>query len=234
MNAELEIQQVKYRIAEVYARRELLKLALETGMSPLMLATLKGKRLLVEELLGLGADPNHVNDDDHHALWFACVYGDPDLASLLIAHGANVDNQNVNGATCAIYTASTGKLDVLQRLVQAGADLAKETSGGYTALESASTLSVLKFLRGLAVDRRTLSAAEPGNDEKRGKDWRQFSAILATPTVISSQSFFRRRKYRVRRKNSSPQASHEESCCRRGNSQAQESRSNSCQGTCRQ
>ncbi|OYY94911.1 MAG: hypothetical protein B7Y41_04965 [Hydrogenophilales bacterium 28-61-23] len=131
----------------------------ENSMSPLMLAALKGERALVEELLALGADPNHVNDDEHHALWFACVHGDPELVSLLIAHGANVDNQNVNGATCAIYTASTGKLEALKRLVQAGADLAKETSGGYTALESASTLPVLKFLRGFAPERRALSAA---------------------------------------------------------------------------
>jgi hypothetical protein len=48
---------------------------------------------------------------------------------------------------------------VLKRLVQAGADLGKETSGGYTAFESASTLPVLKYLRGLSVDRRVLSAA---------------------------------------------------------------------------
>jgi len=120
---------------------------IDNGMSPLMLAALKGERSLVEELLALGADPNHVNDDDHHALWFACVHGDPELVALLIAHGAHVDNQNVNGATCAIYTASTGKLDVLKRLVEAGADLDKETSGGYTALDSASTLPVLKYLR---------------------------------------------------------------------------------------
>ncbi|MBW8370720.1 MAG: ankyrin repeat domain-containing protein [Thiobacillus sp.] len=120
---------------------------IDNGMSPLMLAALQGERALVEELLALGADPNHVNDDDHHALWFACVHGDPELVSLLIAHGANVDNQNVNGATCAIYTASTGKLDVLKRLVDAGANLDKETSGGYTALDSASTLPVLKYLR---------------------------------------------------------------------------------------
>lgn len=132
---------------------------IDHGMSPLMLASLKGEHGLVEELLAHGADPNHVNDDDHHALWFACVHGDPELVSRLIAHGAHVDNQNVNGATCAIYTASTGKLEVLRRLVEAGADLAKETSGGYTALESASTLAVLKYLRGLAPDRRTLSAA---------------------------------------------------------------------------
>lgn len=119
----------------------------DNGMSPLMLAALRGERAAVEALLDRGADPNHVNDDDHHALWFACVHGDPELVSLLLARGANVDNQNVNGATCAIYAASTGKLEVLRRLVQAGADLGKETTGGYTALESASTLPVLRFLR---------------------------------------------------------------------------------------
>jgi rhodanese-related sulfurtransferase len=131
----------------------------DNGMSPLMVAALKGERGVVEALLALGADPNHVNDDDHHALWFACVHGDAEMVSLLIARGANVDNQNVNGATCAIYAASTGKLEVLKRLVEAGADLGKETSGGYTALESAATLPVLKYLRGLSADRRVLSPA---------------------------------------------------------------------------
>jgi len=38
---------------------------------------------------------------------------------------------------------------VLKCLVEAGADLSKETSGGYTALDSAATLPVLKYLRGL-------------------------------------------------------------------------------------
>jgi rhodanese-related sulfurtransferase len=128
---------------------ERLHARIDNGMSPLMLAALKGERALVEELLALGADPNHLNDDDHHALWFACVHGDPELVALLIAHGANVDNQNVNGATCAIYAASTGKLDVLKRLVETGADLGRETTGGYTALDSASTLPVLKYLRGV-------------------------------------------------------------------------------------
>jgi rhodanese-related sulfurtransferase len=120
---------------------------IDNGMSPLMLAALKGDATMLEELLALGADPNHVNDDDHHALWFACVHGDPRGVSRLIARGANVDNQNVNGATCAIYAASTGKLEILKRLVEAGADLKKATSAGYSVMESASTLPVLKYLR---------------------------------------------------------------------------------------
>lgn len=131
----------------------------EDGMTPLMRAALQGERPWVEELLALGADPNHVNHDLHHALWFACVHGDPDLASLLIEQGGDVDNQNVNGATCAIYAASTGKLEILKRLVAAGADLSLETSGGYNALESAATLPVLRYLRGLSPDRSRLSAA---------------------------------------------------------------------------
>jgi rhodanese-related sulfurtransferase len=132
---------------------------IDNGMAPLMLAALRGESALVEELLALGADPNHVNDDEHHALWFACVHGDEQLVAKLIAHGARVDNQNVNGATCAIYAASTGKLAVLRRLVEAGADLSLETSGGYTALESASTLPVLKYLRALAPERPVVSTA---------------------------------------------------------------------------
>ena len=87
------------------------------------------------------------------------VQGDPDLVSLLIEKGGDVDNQNVNGATCAIYAASTGKLEILKRLVAAGADLSLETSGGYNALESAATLPVLRYLRGLSPDRSRLSAA---------------------------------------------------------------------------
>lgn len=140
-----------YPESSVHARND-------TGMTPLMVAALQGERELVEELLALGADPNHVNDDDHHALWFACVHGNPDLVTLLIAHGANVDNQNVNGATCAIYSASTGKLEVLKCLVEAGADLRKETTGGYTVLDSASTLPVLKYLREVAKVRGSLLA----------------------------------------------------------------------------
>jgi hypothetical protein len=120
---------------------------IDNGMSPLMLAALKGERALVEELLALGADPNHVNDDDHHALWFACVHGDPELVSLLIAHGAHVDNQNVNGATALIYAASAGKTGIVRLLLDAGADTTLETLDGFTALDVAANLACMNMLR---------------------------------------------------------------------------------------
>ena len=121
----------------------------EMGMSPLMMAALKGEHELVDALLAAGADPRQVNDDEHHALWFACVHGDVALVEKLIACGSDIDNRNINGVTCAIYAASTGKLDVLKTLVDAGANLGIRTHDGVDALESASTLPVLRYLKPL-------------------------------------------------------------------------------------
>lgn len=119
------------------------------GMSPLMMASLKGEHEIVDALLAAGADPKQMNDDEHHALWFACVHGDVGLVNKLIEVGCDINNRNVNGVTCAIYAASTGKLEVLQTLVEAGADLSIATHDGISVLESASTMPVLKYLKPL-------------------------------------------------------------------------------------
>ncbi len=120
---------------------------IDLGMSALMIATLKGDLAQVDWLLQQGADPNPINDDGHHALWFACVNGDLALVDRLIEAGGKVNNRNVNGVTSAIYAASTGKIEVLKRLLAAGADPAIRTDDGYNALDSASTLEVLRFLK---------------------------------------------------------------------------------------
>jgi len=121
----------------------------DLGMSSLMVAVLKGEHEIVDALLSAGADPKQINDDEHHALWFACVNGDTTLIKKLIVSGCDIDNRNINGVTCAIYAASTGKLDVLRILVDAGANLDIRTSDGSDALDSASTLAVLRYLKPL-------------------------------------------------------------------------------------
>jgi len=121
----------------------------ELGMSPLMKAALAGDPALVDALLAAGADVRALNDDEHHALWFACVNGDVSLVQKLIAAGSDINNRNVNGVTCIIYAASTGKLEVLKTLIEAGADPGISTHDGISPLESASTLPVLRFLRTL-------------------------------------------------------------------------------------
>ena len=60
---------------------------------------------------------------------------------------ADLDNQNANGATCLMYASSSGKLDVVRTLINAGARLSPETPEGFTALDLASTLPVLRLLK---------------------------------------------------------------------------------------
>ena len=120
---------------------------IENAMTPLMLAAMYGKTEIVHTLLAAGANANCLNDDDNNALWFACVSNHPELVSELLHHGININNQNVNGATCLIYCASTGKLDLVTLLTQAGADISRQTLDGFNALDSATTVPILKYLK---------------------------------------------------------------------------------------
>ena len=122
---------------------------IENGMSPLMLAAMQGDPAKVNALLIGGANVNLVNDDENNALWFACFSNQIQIAHELIRHGCDVNNQNVNGASCLIYAASTGKYDFVRELIQASADISKQTLDGYNALDSATTLPILKMLKPL-------------------------------------------------------------------------------------
>jgi len=117
------------------------------SMTPLMLAALQGEAMIVTLLLQAGIDINRRNDDDNNALWFACVGNHPAVARQLIDQGIDIDNQNVNGATCLIYAASAGKSAMVRLLVEAGADLQCTTLDDFTALDSATTLPILKYLK---------------------------------------------------------------------------------------
>ena len=120
---------------------------IENGMSPLMLAAMQGDRDIVQMLLNQSPDVNLLNDDENNALWFACVSNNLLIVRELIRSGCNINNQNVNDATCLIYSASTGKFDIVRELFWAGADIRKQTLDGFNALDSATTLKILKFLK---------------------------------------------------------------------------------------
>jgi ankyrin repeat protein len=120
---------------------------IDNGMSALMLAAMQGELEIVRVLVTGGADVNLINDDENNALWFACVSDELFIVQELLHTHCNINNQNVNGATCLIYCASTGKYDILRELVDAGADISKQTLDGFTALDSATTLPILKFLK---------------------------------------------------------------------------------------
>ncbi len=120
---------------------------IENGMSPLMLAAMQGDSDVVQLLLKHNADVNLINDDENNALWFACVSNKLTIIRKLLEYGCDINNQNVNGATCLIYSSSTGKFDIVRELILAGADIRKQTLDGFNALDSATTLPILKFLK---------------------------------------------------------------------------------------
>ena len=119
----------------------------ENGMSAVMTAALEGDIDILHTLIEHNADLDLVNDDDNNALWFACFKDNIDIINKLIRHGINIDHQNVNGATVLIYAASAGKYEVVLALITAGADTSKQTLDGFNALDSASTLPILRFLK---------------------------------------------------------------------------------------
>jgi len=124
-----------------------LNVRIQNGMSNLMLASLQGNNLLVDELIKTGVDVDLLNDDHNNALWFASVSEDEQTIRLLLDKYIDIDNQNVNGATALIYAASAGKFNVVKLLTEHHADLHKTTHDDFTALDSATSLPVLKYLK---------------------------------------------------------------------------------------
>jgi len=117
------------------------------SMTALMTAAMQGEPDIVCALLAAGADTRLLNDDMNNVLWFACVSNNTYIIEEILRYGCDIDNQNVNGATCLIYASSSGKLDIVKQLVQSGADTGRKTLDGFDALDSAATLPTLKFLQ---------------------------------------------------------------------------------------
>jgi len=128
-----------------------LKDRVSNANTPLMEAAIEDNLVMVNALLSRGADADLINDDENIALWFACFRNNQEMIKSLIARTSNINHQNVNGATCLSYAASTGKFDVVKLLVEAGADEKLETHDGFSALELSSTFPILTFLKSISL-----------------------------------------------------------------------------------
>jgi rhodanese-related sulfurtransferase len=117
------------------------------GLTPLMRAALGGERVLVRELMQLGADVHRRNHDGNTALWLACVARDAGIVADLIAAGIDLDNRNDAGATALMYTASSDRPELLAVLLAAGADPLLKNLDDMRAVELAGSLACLRLLR---------------------------------------------------------------------------------------
>jgi ankyrin repeat protein len=105
---------------------------------------------VVEFLFGKGADINSKDGDGQTALLYAAKRSFNQTAAFLLENGAEVDVQgNKQGATALILAAGWGNVELVQMLLDHGADPSVTDRFGQTARMAASdrgNLAVLEIL----------------------------------------------------------------------------------------
>lgn len=125
------------------------------GVPAVMLAALFADAACVEQLLKRGADPNQADTAGATALMWAIP--DRQKVRVLIEHGADVNARSSGLCRTPLLVASgyPGTVDLLELLLDRGADLRAKDAAGFTALSLAmlnADVDVLRFLVGRGLD----------------------------------------------------------------------------------
>ncbi|TAN66564.1 MAG: ankyrin repeat domain-containing protein [Methylobacter sp.] len=118
------------------------------GIYPLILASQQGRSDVVRFLIDRDAALDVVDPYGNNALWAACYADNSDCIDALIQAGVDINHQNsASGATALIFAASSGRENVVEQLLAAGADPTLKTLDDFTALDLASTRKILKLIK---------------------------------------------------------------------------------------
>ncbi len=95
------------------------------GKTPLFVASRYGASEVVSELLKRGVDPNFTPESDSGfgttPIFSAAMSKDPKPASLLIMHGARVNQRDAQGKTPIFRAAEAGNIETLKLMLEKGA-----------------------------------------------------------------------------------------------------------------
>ena len=119
---------------------------MERGFMPLIAACETNSQPMVELLLSAGADPNKPNDFGSTALMSAAQAGNPLVVERLLEAGALVDAENQVQSRAITDSANA---EVVQRLVNAGADINYIDGQGQFLLSGAAREGDIEFIRAL-------------------------------------------------------------------------------------
>jgi ankyrin repeat protein len=121
----------------------------DEGLSILHIAAQNGKIQIVRRLLELAASVDSVDDDRWTPLQIAASNGHPEVVALLIDHGADIKRRAADGRSAVHFARSNS--DVMEKLLQAGADISTLDDAGRTVLfysRAAPSEGMTKWLLG--------------------------------------------------------------------------------------
>ena len=105
------------------------------GETPLMMASIEGDLPLVKTLvLQKKARVDHIGWTPLH---YACAKGNLDVAKFLVANGALVNSNALNGTTPLMMAVQSGNEDLMRFLLENGADIRLRNAQGFSAIDIA-------------------------------------------------------------------------------------------------
>ncbi|MEE8133660.1 MAG: ankyrin repeat domain-containing protein [Gemmatimonadales bacterium] len=99
------------------------------GNTPLHLASRQGNTITIEALLEAGSDVNAFTSTGVRGLHLAAAAGDQHAAAALLFYGAEVDGLDLHsGRTPLMFATANNRLEVIETLLAAGADISIATT----------------------------------------------------------------------------------------------------------
>ena len=139
-------------------------------LTPLMLASVKGRLEIVKYLVDNGSLVNAKDNYENTALTLASDNGHVDIVKFLVEHGADVNAANQNDNTALLLATENEHLEMVKYLVRNRANVDAMHEEDYTALMIASdkgNLCIVKYL------------SENGANVNVTNKWNETSLILA-------------------------------------------------------
>jgi ankyrin repeat protein len=121
------------------------------GHTPLILASYHGHATTTATLITAGASVDSVDRDRGNTPLMGCAFkGYPEIAAMLLANGADVNQRNSADQTAIMLAAMFARDDIVDLLLDAGADPRLVDAAGNTAASVAAAQNNLQMADRLA------------------------------------------------------------------------------------